>query len=342
MTRSNGPAPGEREGAARVKIFFTGGTIAMSPAPGSGGVVPGVKATTLVEHLQGLLPGVEIGPVEWSDLPSPHMGPREMFRLAKEVEESLRDPGVAGAVVVHGTDVLEETAFMMDLVVDSEKPVILTGAMRYHDEPGYDGVRNLLYAVRGCLAREAQGMGAMVLMADRLFAAAEVTKVNSINVDSFDAPGHGPVGLVEGDELHFIRRPQRQERIPAREIEPNVDLILMSPGSDGRFVRCALERNAAGIVVVAFGAGNVPPGVVPALEEAIHLGIPVVVTSRCAKGGAWPIYGYAGGGRDLARKGMILGGRLPGEKARIKLVVGLGLSREADWIRDLFEGGGKS
>ncbi len=336
MTRSKGKDPAARAGKARVTVVFTGGTIAMSPAPGSGGVVPGVRAATLVECLQALLPGVEINPVEWSDLPSPHMGPVEMFRLAKEVEEALRGPEVSGAVVVHGTDVLEETAFMMDLVIDSEKPVILTGAMRYHDEPGYDGVRNLLYAVRGCLAREAQGMGAMVLMADRLFAAAEVTKVNSINVDSFDAPGHGPVGLVEGDEIHFIRRPERQERLPAREIEPNVDLIQMSPGADGRFVRCALERNAAGMVVVAFGAGNVPPGVVPALEEAIARGIPVVVTSRCAKGGAWPIYGYSGGGRDLAKRGIILGGRLPGEKARIKLIVGLGISREMERVRELF------
>ena len=341
MTRNKRSGQVSPAGPGRVAVFFTGGTIAMSPAPGSGGVVPGVRSTTLVERLQVLLPGVEISPVDWSDLPSPHMGPEDMFRLAKEVEAALRDPELSGAVVVHGTDVLEETGFMMDLIVDSPKPVVLTGAMRYHDEPGYDGVRNLLYAIRACLTKEARGMGVMVLMADRLFAAAEVTKVNSINVDSFDAPGHGPVGLVEGDELHFIRRPERQAHLPAREIEPDVDLILMSPGVDGRLVRCSLESGAAGIVVAAFGAGNVPPKVVPDLEEAVRRGLPVVVTSRCAKGGAWPIYGYPGGGRDLARKGMILGGRLSGEKARIKLIVGLGLTREMDRIRELFQGGGR-
>lgn len=311
----------------------------MSPAPGQAGVVPGVGTGLLVDHLRGLIPGVELRAVDWSEKPSPHLTPEDMFRLARDVDQVLAENQVRGAVVVHGTDVMEETAFMMDLTLTSPKPAILTGAMRYHDEPGYDGVRNLLYATRACLTEEAQGRGVMILMADRFFAAAEATKVNSINVDPFQAPGHGPMGLVEGDELHFIRRPLRQPPILTEAIEPNVDLIKLTVGADDRFVRTSLERGAAGLVAVAFGAGNLPPGVVPALEEAVAAKVPVVVTSRCPTGGAWPIYGYPGGGRDLARKGMILGGRLKGEKAQIKLMVGLGSTRDPDRIRKLFEVG---
>jgi len=292
-----------------------------------------------VDHLKTLIPGVDLRPMDWSEKPSPHLTPQDMFRLAKDVDKVLAEPQVSGAVVVHGTDVMEETAFMMDLTLTSPKPVVLTGAMRYHDEPGYDGLRNLLYATRACLTGEAVGLGVMILMADRFFAAAEATKVNSINVDSFDAPGHGPLGLVEGDELHFIRRPVRPKPIPAESIETNVDLIKMTIGADDRFVRTSLEHGAAGLVAVAFGAGNLPPKTVGALEEAVAAGLPVVVTSRCPMGGAWPIYGYPGGGRDLAKKGMILGGRLKGEKAQIKLMVGLGSTRDPARIRNLFEVG---
>lgn len=320
-----------------IAIFFTGGTIAMELGRGSQGVVPEVQFKSLMGQLKPFLRDVHLRPIHWADMPSPHMTPACMFQLARDVEEVLQKTQINGAVVVHGTDVMEETAFMMDLVIDSPKPVVFTGAMRYHNEPGYDGLRNLLYSVRACQDPESLHMGAMVLMTDRLYAAREVTKVHSINVDSFDAPGLGPLGFVEGDRLHFIRRPTDRTHIRVESLVLNVDLVKLFTGMDDRFIRCSREHGVAGLVLEALGSGNVPPGVIQAIEETVEQGIPVVLTSRCVQGGAWPIYGYPGGGHSLHKKGVIMAGRLSGQKARIQLMVALAKTRNLQQIRELFE-----
>jgi L-asparaginase len=325
------------QGRDTVAIFFTGGTIAMKLGRGSKGVVPEVQFQSLVDQLEPFQKDVHLKAIHWADLPSPHMTPERMFQLARDVEKVLQEPHINGAVIVHGTDVMEETAFMMDLVIDSPKPVVLTGAMRYHNEPGYDGLRNLLYSVRACQAPESLNMGAMVLMTDRLYAAREVTKVHSINVDAFESPGLGPLGFVEGDELHFVRSRTDRAHFRVENIEPNVDLVKLCTGMDDRFIRCSLEHGVAGLVIEALGSGNVPPGVVRAIEETVEQGIPVVLTTRCIRGGAWPIYGYPGGGKSLHKKGVIMAGRLSGQKARIQLMVALAKTRDLQQIRELFE-----
>jgi L-asparaginase len=324
------------KGRDTVAIFFTGGTIAMKLGRGSKGVVPEVQFQSLVDQLMPFQKDVRFKAIHWADLPSPHMTPERMFQLAVDVEKVLQEPHINGAVVVHGTDVMEETAYMMDLVIDSPKPVVLTGAMRYHNEPGYDGLRNLLYSVRACQAPESLHMGTMILMTDRLYAAREVTKVHSINVDAFDAPGLGPLGFVEGERFRFVRRRTDRVHFPVERIEPNVDLIKLYTGMDDRFIRCSLEHGVSGLVIEALGSGNVPPGVVQAIEETVEQGIPVVATTRCIRGGAWPIYGYPGGGRSLHKKGVIMAGRLSGQKARIQLMVVLAKTHDMQQIKELF------
>ncbi len=320
-----------------VAIFFTGGTITMELGRGSQGVVPEVQFESLMDKLKPFLRDVHLRAIHWADMPSPHMTPERMFQLARDVGKVLQEPHINGVIVVHGTDVMEETAFMMDLVIDTPKPVVFTGAMRYHNEPGYDGLRNLLYSVRACQAPESLNMGAMVLMTDRLYAAREVTKVHSINVDSFDAPGLGPLGFVEGDQLHFMRRPTDRTHLSVTSLVPNVDLVKLCTGMDDRFIHCSREYGAAGLVIEALGSGNVPPGVVRAIEETVEQGIPVVMATRCIRGGAWPIYGYLGGGLSLHKKGVIMAGRLSGQKARIQLMVALAKTHDLQQIRELFE-----
>ena len=320
-----------------VAIFFTGGTIAMKLGNGSKGVVPEVQFQSLVDQLTPYQSDVHFKAIHWADLPSPHMTPERMFQLAIDVEKVLKAPYIDGAVVVHGTDVMEETAFMMDLVIASPKPVVLTGAMRYQNEPGYDGLRNLLYSVRACQAPESLHMGAMILMTDRLYAAREVTKVHSINVDAFDSPGLGPLGFVEGEKFRFVRRRTDRTHFRVKGIEPNVDLVKLCTGMDDRFIRCSLKNGVAGLVIEALGSGNAPPGVLQAIEETVEQGIPVVMTTRCIRGGAWPIYGYPGGGRSLHKKGVIMAGRLSGQKARIQLMLALAKTRDMQQVRALFE-----
>jgi len=325
---------------SEIVVFFTGGTIGMSPAEGVHGVAPGGNFEKLLNQLAPQDAGVKLRPIQWSDKPSPHMTPTDMFRLAKEVESTLSKPNVLGAVILHGTDVLAESAYMCDLIIDSDKPVILTGSMRYYSESGYDGVRNLINAVRACLLPIPPGTGACILMTDRIFTAREAVKVNSLNVDAFESREAGIVGYVAGESVILAGCPMAHApryTIHPETIEPEVALITAYTGMDRSLIDHAKSTGAKGIVIEGFGAGNVPPAVVPALEECIKTGIPVVLSTRCIEGGVWPIYGYPGGGADLQDRGVILCGRLGGPKARIRLMCALGVTNDMDAIQKIFE-----
>ena len=323
-----------------IAVFFTGGTIGMSPSEGMHGVAPGGNFEKLLNQLAPQEKGISLRPVPWSDKPSPHMSPSDMYRLAREVEAALVQGSVGGAVILHGTDVLAESAYMCDLVIDSEKPVILTGSMRYYSESGYDGIRNLINGVRACLLPLPPGTGACVLMTDRIFAAREAVKVNSLNVDAFESREAGIVGYVAGESVilagcplaHSPRRKLRPEAIESR-----VALLTAFTGMDRSLIDHFASTGIKGIVIEGFGAGNVPPEVVPAIEDCIRADIPVVLSTRCIEGGVWPVYGYPGGGADLHDKGVIFCGRLGGPKARIRLMCALGLTSDMDEIRDMFD-----
>jgi L-asparaginase len=270
------------------------------------------------------------------------MTPEHMFRLARDIDHALASPSVLGAVVIHGTDVLVESAYMADLTLHATKPVVFTGSMRYYSETGFDGIRNLLNGLRACLLPLPPETGVVLLMTDRVFSAREVVKINSLNIDAFEAPESGPIACVAGDDIRLTRSLSRitavkRPLIRARVIEPRVAMISCYTGMDGSLVRHLVQRGAAGLVIEGFGAGNVPPGIVPALEKTIGRGVPVVLTTRCPEGGVWPMYAYSGGGADLAKKGVILGGRLSGPKARILLMVALGATRSLKRIRQIFE-----
>ncbi|QGY39669.1 asparaginase [Pseudodesulfovibrio cashew] len=325
---------------SEILIFFTGGTIGMSPSEGVHGVAPGGNFEKLLNQLAPQDENVRLKPVLWSDKPSPHMTPEDMFRLAREVEEGLAAPSVLGAVILHGTDVLAETAYLCDLVIDSDKPVILTGSMRYYSESGYDGIRNLINAVRAILLPIPPGTGACLLMTDRIFAAREAVKVNSLNVDAFESREAGIVGYVAGESVILAGCPLHhapRRKISPAAIEPKVALLTAYTGMDRSLIDHAKSVGNKGIVIEGFGAGNVPPGAVPALEACLADNIPVVLATRCIEGGVWPIYGYPGGGADLQDKGIILCGRLGGPKARIRLMCALGLTSSMEEIRDMFE-----
>ncbi|WP_245628822.1 asparaginase [Salidesulfovibrio brasiliensis] len=227
----------------------------------------------------------------WSDKPSPHMTPEDMFRLAKDVERAVADKDCLGAVVLHGTDVLAETAYMCDLAVDTHKPVVLTGSMRYYSESGYDGLRNLINAIRTVLLPLPPGTGAALLMTDRIFRAREAVKVNSLNVDAFESREAGIIGYVAGEEVILAGCPLTVEpnrKFLAERLETRVPLITSYTGMGPEAVDQAREAGAKGLVIEGFGAGNVPPEVVPALERCMADDIPVVLATRCIEAESGP------------------------------------------------------
>lgn len=333
-----------RRGAAgkRVMVFFTGGTISMTPRADAPGVVPSNEFDRLFSELRPHIPDVAIEPVLWSNLPSPHVTPEHMFRLAGDIDRALGSASVCGAVVLHGTDVLVESAYMADLTLRTHKPVVFTGAMRYYRELGFDGIRNLLNGIKACVLPLPAAANVVLLMTDRIFGARDVIKVHSLNVDAFEAPECGPVATVSGEDVrltHAVRSYPEARRPPIRtgRIDPRVALVSCYTGMDGSALKHLADGGVRGIVLEGFGAGNVPPGVVPAVDAAVGRGLPVVLTTRCPEGGVWPMYAYEGGAADLLARGVILGGRLSAPKARIKLMVALGAGCDVKAVRRLFE-----
>ena len=239
-------------------------------------------------------------------------------------------------VVTHGTDTIEETAFLVDLTTDTSKPVVFCGAMRTLGEPGSDGPSNLRIAVQTASNRDAHGHGVLIAVGEQILAAGEAVKTHTQNLGAFKSE-IGPVAILDRSGVRFVRSAVRRRIVRAGSIDPRVDLHVMATGADGALLRASLQRGARGLVIEGTGAGNVPPLAVPAIEEALKANIPVVIASRCGSGSVAPLYGYQGGGAQLQKMGCVMGGDLVGQKARVLLMVALGAGLSDLALKGLFE-----
>ena len=318
----------------RVLMLFTGGTVSMRVVPGRG-AVPARSGGEILARAPSVSREVDVEIEDFDQLPGPHWTPGRMLELARHLDARLAGDRFAGAVVTHGTDTIEETAYLLDLVLQTSRPVVLTGAMKTADHPSWDGPANLLAAVRCASSAEAVGVGVLVVMDDAVHAAAGVTKLHTDAFGAFASPRSGPIGDVDTDGLRIARRPRR-ERIATERVAADVALVAAAAGIDARPIRRALEDGAQGIVIEALGRGNVPPDMVRAIRDAIAAGVPVIVASRCLRGRTAPRYGYEGGGVTLEREGAIFAGDLSAVQARIKLMVLLGSGADRQGVRDAF------
>ncbi len=307
---------------ATVVVVSTGGTIAMRPDPQTGKLVPAVSGEELVE----MLAWPEAPPLELDDfirVPSFDVHGTLALSLARRVIAHAGRRDLAGVVVAHGTDTMEESVFLIDRLLDSDVPVVLTGAQRGADEADTDGPRNLRDAIRAASAAEARGRGALIAFAGELHAAREARKVHTSALRAFASPGYGPIGVVDGERVVFQRRAERRLPLPVpTELAP-VDLIRLHAGSDARFVHAAVEAGASAVVLEGTGRGNANDQVVEGVRDAVARGVTVAVCSRCAAGRVEPVYGR-GGGRDLVEAGALFAGDLAGPKARVLLQIALG------------------
>lgn len=326
-----------------ILAFLTGGTIGMRRSKNGKGVAPSGTLHELFAHEFPMDSNVHITAVKWSDKPSPHMTPQDMLQLTFDMERELARSDVHGAVVLHGTDLLAETSFFLDMALCSEKPVVTTGSMRHMEEAGYDGQRNLLNSIFACLAMP-QSSEVLLQIADLLFTARDATKLDSLSIDPFIGQRRGHVGRIIGSEVELTQETRcRRPRLPfaVTALAEHVPLVTCYPGMTEpdllRLSNFHSPRHLEGLVIEAFGAGNVPPGIVPALEAILHTGIPVVLTTRCVKGGVMPIYDYAGGAAQLLQLGAISAGNLSGTKAMLLLKAALGSGCPTEKLHDLFK-----
>jgi len=321
----------------RVRVFSLGGTIS-STASGGEGVSPTLTGEELVAEVPEIAGVAEVSAVSFRQVASGELTLADVLELAGEVE-ACAGTRAEGVVITQGTDTIEETAFAMDLLVQGDAPVVVTGAMRNPTLPGADGPANLLASVRVAASRAARGLGALVVMNDEIHAARFVKKTHTQSPCAFQSPSTGPVGWVsEGDVRVALRLPARHVLgMPPDGAGHSVALLKLALGEDGRLLPAVRQAGYAGLVVEAFGGGHVPSGMVGALEQ-LASEMPVVLASRTGSGDVLRrTYGFAGSEMDLLSRGLIWGGMLDGLKARLLLTFLLRHGKDREEIRAAFE-----
>lgn len=323
----------------KVAVVFNGGTISMKVDPRLHAAVPSLTGDEIMRMVTGIEKFAEVESYTFSNVPSPHMSPKDMMDLSKYIKNLIEKPDIAGVVVTHGTDSLEETAYLLDLTLKTDKPIIVTGSMRSGSELGYDGPANLAASICTAISDEARGRGVLVCLNDELNCASEVTKANSMKLNAFQSPDFGPIGIVDNNEVIFYRDSLKKQHIETETIETKVDLIKCVSGLDSRLIRFCINEGDRGLVIEGMGRGNIPPDMVDGVREAVEKGIAVVLVSRCFEGRVLDTYGYHGGGKELRNMGVIFGDNLPGQKARIKLMLALSKTNNIEKVREIFEKG---
>lgn len=319
-----------------IAILFTGGTISMKFDARAGGAVPALSAAEILAAAPGIHDIATLEPEQWGAFPGPHMTVEKQWALREAIAVRLARRDIDGVVVTHGTDSLEETAYLIARSIGSDKPVVFTGAMRNASDLGWDGPANLIDAVRVATSPDAMGYGTMVVMGSRVYSALDVTKAHTHLLDAFESPGLGPIGVIDDGQVIFRRAlPQAPPLLAPAEPATPVDIVATWAGVDSRLID-ASRKDARGIVIAAMGRGNVPPLMVPGIQRVIDDGKPVVIASRALRGRVGITYGYPGGGKRLAEMGCIFAGSRRAQQARIDLMLALGFGLEVNEIRELF------
>jgi L-asparaginase len=291
-----------------IRVVATGGTIASLADPETGAVRPAVSAADLVATVPGL------GPVDVEEVAHVNgwnVTPETMLEVARRA-------GGGGVVVTHGTDTVEETAFLCDVTVESD--VVFASAMRSGGEIAADGPRNLLCATQ--VAEAAPGMGTMLVLNDEIHAARWARKQDSTRVSAILSPGHGPIGTVVPGSVRLTMRPPERFLVPLPDALPPVPVLQTYTGIEEGLIETVIAATgAAGLVLEGTGLGNVPGSCERGVAAALDRGLPVVVATRVPTGGTGAIYGGPGGGVTLRDLGVLPAGSLSAAKARLLLML---------------------
>lgn len=301
----------ETASAQRIVVITTGGTIACTTSS-SGDLVPILTGEQLVQPVRDRFPdgNIVVEVVDLGTIDSSDMTFADVDRINEAVHSALADPEVAGVVVTHGTDSMEETAMAIDTFHNDSRPVILTGAQLPFDHPESDGLGNLFEAIVIAADASAQGIGVLIVFGHAVLPARGACKWHTSDLLAFatNAP----------------EEPVRPEPLPlAKLADVSVAIISAHQGADGSLLDAAVDAGAQGIVVEGMGSGNVSTKFADAIGRAIGKGLPVVMTTRVPRGDVFPAYGGNGGGATLARAGVIAAGCVHAPQARVILAAAI-------------------
>ncbi|HCY7824675.1 TPA: asparaginase [Staphylococcus aureus] len=316
-------------------VIHTGGTISMSQDQSNKVVTNDINPISL--HQDVINQYAQIDELNPFNVPSPHMTIQHVKQLKDIILEAVTNKYYDGFVITHGTDTLEETAFLLDLILGIEQPVVITGAMRSSNEIGSDGLYNYISAIRVASDEKARHKGVMVVFNDEIHTARNVTKTHTSNTNTFQSPNHGPLGVLTKDRVQFHHMPYRQQALENVNEKLNVPLVKAYMGMPGYIFSFYSREGIDGMVIEALGQGNMPPSALEGIQQLVSLNIPIVLVSRSFNGIVSPTYAYDGGGYQLAQQGFIFSNGLNGPKARLKLLVALSNNLDKAEIKSYFE-----
>lgn len=316
-------------------VIHTGGTISMSQDQSNKVVTNDINPISM--HQDVINQYAQIDELNPFNVPSPHMTIQHVKQLKDIILEAVTNKYYDGFVITHGTDTLEETAFLLDLILGIEQPVVITGAMRSSNEIGSDGLYNYISAIRVASDEKARHKGVMVVFNDEIHTARNVTKTHTSNTNTFQSPNHGPLGVLTKDRVQFHHMPYRQQALENVNDKLNVPLVKAYMGMPGDIFSFYSREGIDGMVIEALGQGNIPPSALEGIQQLVSLNIPIVLVSRSFNGIVSPTYAYDGGGYQLAQQGFIFSNGLNGPKARLKLLVALTNNLDKAEIKSYFE-----
>lgn len=334
MTSGGKPLPA-------VTVISLGGTIASVEQGGettSRGALPELTAAELLTSIPGAGAVATVTGHSMRLVPSPSLDLVDIFELSTTIEGLLAGDA-AGVVVTQGTDTLEETSFVLDLLHMLPEPIVVTGAMNVASSSCTDGPANLLAAIQVAASPEARGLGALVVMANEIHAARWVAKRHTSRVTAFASPMTGPIGWVSEGQVRIAVHPVACPKLDLSDgeaIRP-VATVSLGLGDDGRFLADLPARGCGGVVIEAMGGGHVPESAVPRISD-LAAEIPVVIASRTGSGELLRrTYGFPGSETDLLSRGVISAGALSAPKARLLLMLLLSTGTSSDDLADVFE-----
>ncbi|HCT1652585.1 TPA: asparaginase [Staphylococcus aureus] len=316
-------------------VIHTGGTISMSQDQSNKVVTNDINPISM--HQDVINQYAQIDELNPFNVPSPHMTIQHVKQLKDIILEAVTNKYYDSFVITHGTDTLEETAFLLDLILGIEQPVVITGAMRSSNEIGSDGLYNYISAIRVASDEKARHKGVMVVFNDEIHTARNVTKTHTSNTNTFQSPNHGPLGVLTKDRVQFHHMPYRQQALENVNEKLNVPLVKAYMGMPGDIFSFYSREGIDGMVIEALGQGNIPPSALEGIQQLVSLNIPIVLVSRSFNGIVSPTYAYDGGGYQLAQQGFIFSNGLNGPKARLKLLVALSNNLDKAEIKSYFE-----
>jgi len=319
----------------KIILIATGGTIASTGRAKGGDLNATLKGEDLIHRISDFTKtGLDLEVINFSTINSTSITPVMMVDLAKKVQELLDFPETVGLVVTHGTSLMEETAFVLDTLIESDKPVVMTGSQLNASHPWSDGTTNLNDALFVAASPASRGVGVVVVFCGKIHEGRAALKKDTAALNAFTSGEIGLLGRVHYNQV-FYNRPRVRKTLPIKSFTfCSVAIIPFYSGADERYIKAAVEFGEKGIIVEGVGLGNVNSEFFHGIKIACDAGCQVIITTRSPYGRLLPIYAYKGGGVSLVKAGVLFSS-LPSPKARLLLMLALGGGYSVDSITEL-------